>query len=349
MGLWYPLLGRPGAYWAHLCPLRATCLKRPGGFRSVARQSQELLQAKPWGGKGKTQHRGLLAALRWLRPCPLRYTPTIWLDCYKKYYVLCCCQWRWRTFLGPHEQNVADSCFHNIGRLPDKMAAVLFLKVKHLLVHLLHGHVVSENDGHSQIATTAEVTGDIICLVSTIGWVSSNIVRAGYCWLPWLLSRAKQAWRSARRERGPCSCWLKQVSIELFKEGQAGNAPTYGGQCQMVQVTVGGPGQLYGSESDVMEIIIINAISLICVFYWLVDWVCGGVGFHSPVQHLKQGCPVKNIHVPICVVLDLAGEENTIPDPSSPSTAGSELSGSRTGSESSQPPSLGHFNNAKLL
>lgn len=73
------------------------------------------------------------------------------------------------------------------------MAAVLFLKVKHLLVHLLHGHVVSENDGHSQIATTAEVTGDIICLVSTIGWVSSNIVRAGYCWLPWLLSRAKQA------------------------------------------------------------------------------------------------------------------------------------------------------------
>ena len=33
------------------------------------------------------------------------------------------------------------------------MAAVLVLKVKGLLVHLLHGHVVSENDGHSQIAT----------------------------------------------------------------------------------------------------------------------------------------------------------------------------------------------------
>lgn len=57
----------------------------------------------------------------------------------------------------------------------------------------------------------------------------------------------------------------------MFKEGQAGNDPTYGGQHQMVQVTVGGPGQLYGSESDVMERIIINTIGLIYVFYWLVD------------------------------------------------------------------------------
>ena len=73
------------------------------------------------------------------------------------------------------------------------MAAVLVLKVKGLLVHLLHGHVVSENDGHSQIATMAEVTGDITCLVSAIGLVSANIVRARYCCLPWLLSKAKQA------------------------------------------------------------------------------------------------------------------------------------------------------------
>lgn len=261
---------------------------------------------------------------------------------------MCCCQWRWRTFLGPHGQNVTDGCFHNIGRLPNKMAA-LVLEVKRLLIHLLHGRVVSENDGHSQIATMADVTGDITCLVSAIDWVSSNIVRAWYCWLPWLLSRAKQAWRSAGRERGPCSCWLGQVSNELFKEGQAGNDPTYGGQRQMGQVTVGGQGQLYGSESNVMERIIINAIGLICVFYWLVDWVGGGVGLHFPVQHLKQGCPGKNIYVPIWIVLDLAGEESTIPDPSSPSPAGSELSGSHTGSDSSQPPPSGLLNNAKLF
>ena len=125
--------------------------------------------------------------------------------------------------------------------------------------------------------------------------------------------------------------------------------PTYGGQRQMGQVTVGGQGQLYGSESNVMERIIINAIGLICVFYWLVDWVGGGVGLHFSVQHLKQGCPAKNIYVPIWIVLDLAGEESTIPDPSSPSTAGSELSGSHTGSDSSQPPPSGLLNNAKLF
>ena len=74
----------------------------------------------------------------------------------------------------------------------------------------------------------------------------------------------------------------------------------------MVQVTVGGPRQLYGSESDVMERIIINALGLIYVFCWLVDWVGGGVGLHFPVQHLKQGCCAKNIHVPTWVVPDLA-------------------------------------------
>lgn len=71
--------------------------------------------------------------------------------------------------------------------------------------------------------------------------------------------------------RGPCSCQLAQVSIELVGEGQASNDPTRGGQLQVVQVIVGGRGQLYGSESDVMESIIINAVGLICVFYQLVD------------------------------------------------------------------------------
>ncbi|CAN0451634.1 unnamed protein product, partial [Rangifer tarandus platyrhynchus] len=47
---------------------------------------------------------------------------------------------------------------------------------KHLLVHLLHGHVVSENDGHSQTAATAEIKGDITCLVPAIGWVSSTLL-----------------------------------------------------------------------------------------------------------------------------------------------------------------------------
>ena len=50
--------------------------------------------------------------------------------------------------------------------------AALVLEVKRLLIHLLHGRVVSENDGHSQIATMADVTGDITCLVSAIDWAT---------------------------------------------------------------------------------------------------------------------------------------------------------------------------------
>ena len=41
----------------------------------------------------------------------------------------------------------------------DKVAAVLVLHVEDLLVHLLHGHTTTEDDGHSKIAAMAGVAG----------------------------------------------------------------------------------------------------------------------------------------------------------------------------------------------
>ena len=58
----------------------------------------------------------------------------------------------------PPGRNVTDSCFHNVGHPLDRIAA-LVLDVKHLFVHLLHGHAASEHDGHSQIAAMAEAIG----------------------------------------------------------------------------------------------------------------------------------------------------------------------------------------------
>lgn len=72
--------------------------------------------------------------------------------------MLCFCRLRWRTFLAPWA-GCYRLPFSNIGHPLDKIAAFLVLDIKHLLVHLLHGHVASEHDGRSQIAAMAEVTG----------------------------------------------------------------------------------------------------------------------------------------------------------------------------------------------
>ena len=61
-----------------------------------------------------------------------------------------------------------------------------------------------------------------------------------------------------------------QVSIQLSRESQAGRDPTHGGGNQVVEVPVGGRGELEGAEADVVERLIVNTVGFICVLNQLV-------------------------------------------------------------------------------
>ena len=55
----------------------------------------------------------------------------------------------------------------------------------------------------------------------------------------------------------------------------------------MVQVTVGGRGQLQCTEADIVQSLVVNAEGFVCVFNQLVDGQCGVIGFNYCVGDLK--------------------------------------------------------------
>ena len=64
---------------------------------------------------------------------------------------------------------------------------------------------------------------------------------------------------------------LPEVSVELTREPETGGDTRHGEGDQVVEVTVGGSGELQSSEADVVESLVVNAVGLICVLNQLMN------------------------------------------------------------------------------
>jgi len=64
---------------------------------------------------------------------------------------------------------------------------------------------------------------------------------------------------------------LSQVRIKLTGEPQTAGDAGHGGRDEVVKVTVGGGGELEGSEADVVEGFVINDHTFVSVFDQLMD------------------------------------------------------------------------------
>ena len=64
---------------------------------------------------------------------------------------------------------------------------------------------------------------------------------------------------------------LPEVSIELAREPETGGHTRHGQGHQVVEVTIGGGGELQGSEADVVLGLGVNTEGLICVLHQLMD------------------------------------------------------------------------------
>ena len=168
--------------------------------------------------------------------------------------------------------NVAHSGFDVVWNPFHEVAAVLVLDVQHLLVDFLHGHAATEHGGHRQVATMAWIAGShhvfgVEHLVSKL-WYGQGSV---------LLATTGGKWGEARHEEVKSwewhhvHCQLPQISVQLSRESEAGCHSRHGGGDEMIEVTVCGCGKFQGTEADVVQCFIINAIALVGVFNELVD------------------------------------------------------------------------------
>jgi hypothetical protein len=78
----------------------------------------------------------------------------------------------------------------------------------------------------------------------------------------------------------------------------------------VIEVAVGGGGELERAEADVVQGLVVNAVGLVRVLHQLVDGEGGVVGLYHGVGHLGRGHHGVGVHDPVGVFLaDLGDEE----------------------------------------
>ena len=182
--------------------------------------------------------------------------------------------------------DVAHGSFDVVGDPFNKVAAVLVLHVQHLLVNLLHGHAATEDGGHSQVASVAGVAGGhhvlgVKHLLSQL-WDCEGAVL--------LATPGRQGGKAGHeevqtREGHHVDGQFTKVSVQLTWEPQAGGHSRHGGRDEMVEITIGGCGQLQGTEADVVEGLVVDAEALICVLNQLMHRESGVVWLDNRVRH----------------------------------------------------------------
>jgi hypothetical protein len=102
---------------------------------------------------------------------------------------------------------------------------------------------------------------------------------------------------------------LSQVRVELTWEAEAAGDTGESSRDQVVKITVGGGGELEGSEADIVEGLVVNAHDLIGVLDELMDREGGVVGLDNGVRDLGGWHDGEGGHDSVGVLLTDLGDE----------------------------------------
>merc|ERR1711977_772103 len=105
---------------------------------------------------------------------------------------------------------------------------------------------------------------------------------------------------------------LAEVRVELTREAKAASHTGHAGGAEMVEVTIGGSGELEGTEADVVQGLVVKAHALVGVLHKLVDGEGGVVRLDNSVGHLGGWHHREGEHHAVGVLLaDLGDEESS--------------------------------------
>merc|ERR1719461_1158249 len=206
--------------------------------------------------------------------------------------------------------DVTDTGHDIVGDPFNEVGRVLVLDVQHLLVNFLHGHSSSEASSHGEVSTMSWITGGhhVLGVKHLLGklWNSNSSVLHGTASCQWSKSRHEEVesgeWNHVDRQ-------LPEVSIELTWEPEASGHSRHGQGDQMVEVTIGGGGELQGSEADVIESLVVNTIGLISVLNQLVNREGGVVWLYHGVRNLGGWNDRVGVHDSVRILLSDLGDE----------------------------------------